>query len=113
MIDSWTEPFEQEFGKDSRFAIYEVPMINAAWKVFSWMIDSGMRKGIPVEKHNNVVTYYGDYSTYQEVLGMEDTNFAYVYLLDQMGFIRWKGKGFSSLETLKELIGIAESLKTN
>ena len=40
MIDSWTELFELEFGKDSRFIIYEVPMINAAWKVFSWMIDS-------------------------------------------------------------------------
>ncbi len=113
MLDSWAEPFEREFRKDSMFAIYEIPMINAAWKVFSWMIDSGMRGGIPVEKHGNVVTYYGDYSTYQEVLGMEDTNFAYVYLLDQMGFIRWKGKGFSSQETLKELIGIAESLKMN
>ena len=30
MIDSWAQPLELEFGKDSRFAIYEVPMINAA-----------------------------------------------------------------------------------
>lgn len=111
IIDSWAEPFEQEFGKDSRFAIYEVPMINAAWKVFSWMIDSGMRGGIPVEKHSNVVTFYGDYSDYQETLKMKDTNFAYVFLLDQKGFIRWKGKGYSSPETIKELIETAESLK--
>ena len=34
MIDSWTQPFELEFGKDSRFAIYEAPIINAAWKFF-------------------------------------------------------------------------------
>jgi hypothetical protein len=109
MIDSWSEPFEQEFGKDSRYVIYEIPMINAAWKLFSWMIDSGMRGGIPVEKHGNIVTYYGDYSSYQEALGMDDTNLAYVYLLDQRGFIRWKGKGFSNPETLKELIEIAKS----
>ena len=82
MIDSWAQPFEQEFGKDSMFAVYEVPMINAGWKVFSWMIDSGMRGGIPVEKHDNVVTFYGDYSGYQEALGMENTNLAYVFLLD-------------------------------
>ena len=35
MIDSWTELFELEFGKDSRFIIYEVPMINAAWNLDS------------------------------------------------------------------------------
>jgi len=111
MIDSWAEPFEQEFGKDNRFAIYEVPMINAAWKVFSWMIDSGMRGRIPVEKHGNVVTFYGDYSDYQESLEMEDTNFAYVFLLDQKGFIRWKGKGYSNPKTIKKLIETAKSLK--
>ena len=70
-----------------------------------------MRGGIPVDKHGNVITYYGDYSTFQEVLGMQDTNFAYVYLLDQRGFIRWKGKGFSNPKTLKELIEIAKSIK--
>jgi len=47
MIDSWAQPFEQEFGKDSMFAVYEVPMINAGWKVLSWMIDAGMRGGDP------------------------------------------------------------------
>jgi ATP10 protein len=111
MLDSWAEPFEREFGKDSMFAIYEVPMINAAWKVFSWMIDSGMRGGIPVEKHGNVVTFYGDYSDYQKALGMEDTNFAYVFLLDSKGLIRWKGKGFASPDKIKELIESAKSLK--
>jgi ATP10 protein len=111
MLDSWAKPFEREFGKDSMFAIYEVPMINASWKVFSWMIDSCVRRGIPVEKHGNVVTYYGDYSTYQEVLGMEDTNFAYVLLLDSKGLIRWKGKGFASPDNIKKLIESAKSLK--
>jgi hypothetical protein len=110
MIDSWAQPLELEFGKDSRFAIYEVPMINAAWKVLSWMIDSGMRGGIPVEKHDNVVTFYGDYSDYQEALGMEDTNFAYVFLLDQKGIIRWKGHGYASPEAEKELVETAKTL---
>jgi hypothetical protein len=111
MIDSWAIPFEQEFGKDSRFAVYEVPMINAGWKVLSWMIDSGMRGGIPVEKHDSVVTFYGDYSDYQEALGMENTNLAYVFLLDPEGIVRWKGKGYASPETEKELINTAINLK--
>jgi hypothetical protein len=110
MIDSWAQPFELEFGKDSRFTIYEVPMINGAWKVVSWMIDSGMRGGIPVEKHGNVVTFYGDYSGYREILGMKDTNFAYVFLLDPNGIIRLKGQGYASFENVKELIETAKTL---
>ena len=111
MIDSWAQSFEQEFGKDSRFAVYEVPMINAGWKVLSWMIDSGMRGGIPVEKHDNVITFYGDYSGYQEALGMENTNLAYVFLLDPEGTVRWKGQGYASPETKKELLNAAMALK--
>jgi hypothetical protein len=110
MIDSWIQPFEQEFGKDSRFAVYEIPMINEAWKVVSWVIDSGMRGGIPVEKHNNVVTFYGDYSGYRKTLRMEDTNLAYVFLLDQKGIIRWKGQGYTRPETERELIETAKAL---
>jgi ATP10 protein len=110
MIDSWAQPFELEFGKDSRFTVYEVPMISEAWKLLSWMIDSGMKGGIPVEKHDNVVTIYGDYSGYQEALGMEDTNFAYVFLLDPNGIIRWKGQGYASPENIKELIETAKTL---
>jgi len=110
MIDSWVQPFEREFGKDSRFTIYEVPMINAAWKVFSWIIDSGMRGGVSIEKHDNVVTFYGDYSGYQKALEMKNTNFAYVFLLDRKGIIRWDGDGYSKPEVEKELFETAKAL---
>ena len=110
MIDSWIQPFERKFGKDSKFAVYEIPMINEAWKVLSWVIDSGMRGGIPVEKHDNVVTFYGDYSGYQKTLGIEDTNLAYVFLLDQKGIIRWKGQRYAKPETERELFETAKAL---
>ena len=96
MLESWVQPFEREFGKDSRFAFYEIPMLNSAWVVRSWMIDSGMRSGIPVEKHGRVATYYGDYSGYQEALGMVDTNLAYVFLLDKKGIVRWKEQWYAN-----------------
>jgi hypothetical protein len=110
MLESWIQPFEREFVKDSRFAFYEVPMINAAWKVLSWMVDSGMRSGIPVEKHGNVVTFYGDYTGYQEALGMVDTNLAYVFVLDKKGIVRWRGQGYANSETEKELIEALKAL---
>ena len=33
MLESWVQPFEREFGKDSRFTVYEVPMIIEGIKV--------------------------------------------------------------------------------
>ena len=109
-IDSWIRPFEREFGGDEQFAVYELPMISQGWKVLSWMIDSGMRGGIPVEKHDNVITLYGDYSNYQETLEMEDTQSAYVFLLDKKGIIRWRGQGYATPETERELINTAIEL---
>ncbi len=109
-IDSWIRPFEHEFGGDGRFTVYELPMISQGWKVLSWMIDSGMKGGIPVEKHDNVITFYGDYSDYQETLEMEDTQLAYVFLLDRGGIIRWRGQGYATPEAEKELIEAARAL---
>ncbi len=109
-IDSWVRPFEREFGGDEHFAIYELPMISQGWKVLSWMIDSGMRGGIPTEKHDNVITFYGDYSDYQEALEMEDTQSAYVFLLDRKSIIRWRRQGYATPEAEKELIETARAL---
>jgi hypothetical protein len=110
MIDSWLKPFEKEFGQDDSFTFYEVPMIASSWKKFSWVIDSGMRGGIAKEKHNNVMTYYGDYDNYRKKLSMYNKNLAYAFLLDQEGVIRWAGKGYAIHETEKEMIETAISL---
>jgi hypothetical protein len=68
MIDSWVQLFEKEFGKEDRFIVYETPMIKSYGR-FSPDVDSGMKGGIPVGKHDNVVTFYGDYSGYQKTSG--------------------------------------------
>ena len=109
MIDSWVQPFERKFGKDSRFAVYEIPMINAAWKVLSWMIDSGMKRGIPIEKHDNVVTFYGDYSSYQEAFD-GGHKFSLCFLLDKKGIVRWRGHGYANPEIENEFIEVAKAL---
>jgi hypothetical protein len=68
----------------------------------SSLLDGRLRDGgIPVDKHGNVVTFYGDYSSYQGAPGMEDTNLAYVFLLDKKGIVRWKGMGMQILSPKK------------
>lgn len=106
MIDSWIEPFQKMC--EGRSA-YELPMIDGYfWKIFSGFIDEGMKAGIPNEKHDHVVTYYGDTSEFRKELGIDDKSLAYVYLLDENGKILWSGKGFADEEGIENM---AENLK--
>jgi hypothetical protein len=87
----------------------EVPMISSGYKFMRLIIDSGMRGGIPKEKHKNVVTMYGDVEKYMKELNLE-AQFGHAFLLDKEGIIRWQGKGFATPESLKELFALAEKI---
>ncbi len=62
------------------------------------------------EKHDNVITFYGDYSNYKEDLGIGDINFAYVFLLDKKGIVRWCGHAYANPEIEIEFIDVAKAL---
>ena len=108
-LDSWLEPFVARYGKKQGFTFYEVPMLARGYKFMRFMIDGGMRAGIPQEKHKNVVTMYGDIEKYIQALNL-DARSGYAFLLDKEGIIRWQGQGFSNPETLKNLFDLAEKL---
>jgi hypothetical protein len=108
-LDSWLGPFTERFGSKEGFTFYEIPMISSGYKFMRFIIDSGMRGGIPKEKHKNVVTMYGDVEKYMKALGL-DARYGYAFLLDREGIIRWQGKGFSTPEALKELFEMAEKM---
>jgi hypothetical protein len=108
-LDSWLGPFAERFGGKEGFTFYEVPMISSGYKFMRLIIDSGMRGGIPREKHKNVVTMYGDVEKYMKELNLE-AQFGHAFLLDKEGIIRWQGKGFATSESLKELFELAEKM---
>jgi len=108
-LDSWLEPFVARYGDKKGFTFYEVPMLSRGYKFMRFMIDGGMRAGIPQEKHRNVVTMYGDIEKYIQALNL-DPRYGYAFLLDKEGIIRWQGQGFANPETLKNLFDLAEKL---
>jgi hypothetical protein len=108
-LDSWLGPFEEKFGNKEGFTFYEVPMISSGYKFMRFVIDNGMRGGIPKEKHKNVVTMYGDVEKYMNELNLE-ARYGYAFLLDKEGIIRWQGQGFATPDALKELFELAEKL---
>jgi hypothetical protein len=108
-LDSWLEPFVKKFGDREGFAYYEVPMISSGYKFMRFLIDNGMRGGIPTEKHKNVVTMYGDVEKYMKELDL-DARYGYAFLLDKEGIIRWQGQSFSTPESISKLFEVAEKL---
>ena len=110
-LDSWLNPFSEAFGTREGFTFYEIPMLSADVKSFAFRIDSGMRSGIPEEKHKNVMTYYGDYNEYLHLLHIDDVTLGYAFLLDQEGIIRWHGVGFATEEKAREMIHRARELE--
>ena len=112
-LDSWMTPFSEAFGRSSDFTFFEIPMLTADVKPFAFRIDSGMRSGIPEEKHKNVMTYYGDYAEYMSLLHIDDVTLGYAFLLDREGIIRWHGEGFASRDMRREMIKRARALEQN
>lgn len=110
-LDSWLTPFSEAFGTRSGFTFYEIPMLSADVKPFSFRIDGGMRSGIPEEKHKNVMTYYGDYSEYMRLLHIDDLTLGYAFLLDREGIIRWHGEGLATRDMSREMIDRARALE--
>jgi hypothetical protein len=108
-LDSWLEPFTKEFGNNKAFMFYEIPMISSGYKFMRFIIDRGMRSGIPEPKHKHVVTLYGDVEKYINELGL-DPSFGYAFLLDKKGRIQWQAEGFSTPEMLDELFVTAKKL---
>jgi hypothetical protein len=108
-IDSWLDPFFEKYGSNPKHTFYEVPMLSRGYKFMRFMIDGGMRAGIPQAKHKNVVTMYGDIEKYIRELNL-DPRYGYAFLLDREGIIRWQGQGYATPETRKELFDLSERL---
>jgi len=102
-VDSWLDPFIEEYGDNKQVTFYEIPMISNNWKWMSSWIDSGMRSGVPDYKHDHVATYYGPLSEYFEYFNINDKRLCYVFLLDESGNIIWRNQDTATRDSYIEL----------
>ena len=92
--------------------VYELPTISGMFpRMFSTVIDNGMRAGIPKELWKGVITVYQDGDKVQLFTGNETPNNARVILLDENGVILYMyDDGFSvtALKTVNALVSDKE-----
>lgn len=89
--------------------VYEIPTIPGLLpSLFKDTIDGGMRKGIPEESWNDVITVYGgDGGVLAEWTGTENGLNARIVLLDEEGVVIWfhdRGYGLPPLQDLLETL---------
>lgn len=94
-VERWGAWFGKTFAGRPGVTYFEAPMLGGAARLGRFFIDRGMRKNTPVSRHENVITVYGNTSTWKARLGVADATegHAWMILIDQAGVIRWMHHG--------------------
>jgi hypothetical protein len=95
-VEAWGKEFDRRFKNNPKITLYEIPMIGGLSRLGAPFIDSGMRRGTPKEKHENVITVYGGTGPWKKMLNVQDEKAAYMILLDPNGIVRWISPGHHS-----------------
>lgn len=93
-IDRWLIGLDMT---NTEVDVYEIPTIQGLFpRMFSTMIDNGMRAGIPKPLWKGVITVYKDGEKIQAYTGNENPNNARVVLLNEKGIVLYMyDEGFS------------------
>jgi hypothetical protein len=100
-IDRWLIGLDMT---KTNVGVYEIPTIQGMFpRMFSTMIDNGMRKGIPKALWRNVITVYEDGDLIQSFTGNEKPNNARVLLINKKGTILYFYDDGFSVDALNAL----------
>ena len=102
-VEDWIGRFRKDYGANPKVTFYEVPMIGGMARLGKWFIDSGMRKGTPLDDREHVITVYGGTDACKESVDYESPAAAYLLLLDNDGVVRWRHNGAFDETAYKDL----------
>ncbi len=111
-VDTWLREMKRFEEFDPGFRYYELPTIQSPNRLLRWIIDTGMRRGIPDPKARaRTITLYIDKAPFLKALGIADEKRIYCFLVDRTGRVLWRtegvfeeSKGLSLRDALKKLM---------
>lgn len=93
-VDTWVPLVKQVAAAAPGVRYYELPTIWRMNPVRQWIIDSGMRMGIPDPKTREAtITLYLDRDAFCQALDLPHTRLIYVLLVDAQGQVLWRESG--------------------
>jgi len=119
MIPSWTDPFEKAFEVNtgdaslSRVQTFSVS-ITESWALYPIRntVKRVMKSNNPENKHSTTLAYFGtkEIMDFRDILRMHNIMTSYVFLLDDLGRVRFAGSGEASENEVTRLIRFANDL---
>jgi hypothetical protein len=98
-IDTWLPFAAQLEDKYQNLAYVELPVIYEMGSIRQFMLNEGMRAGIPDEKaREKTITLYLDKPRFLEQLGIDSENEIQIMLVGEDGEILWHDTGLFSSE---------------
>ncbi|MEA2070764.1 MAG: hypothetical protein U9O98_05675 [Asgard group archaeon] len=93
-VDQWSSFIGELLLEYSDLDFYEVPTLAKGYSLMSFIIDGGMRAGIPsknIRKHT--ITLYTNKRKLNKQLKVKSENNIQLFLIDREGKILWREKG--------------------
>lgn len=116
MMPTWTDPFEEAFASspsESRVQTFPIS-ITERWALYPIRntVKRVMRNNTPPEKHASTLAYFGtkEVMDFRDILRMHNIMTSYVFLLDDLGRVRFAGSGEATEHESAMLVKFAREL---
>jgi hypothetical protein len=93
--EAWAKRIESDFGKNSEFALYQLPVLEAVPKIIRGMVISGIKKGVAENQRANFVPALHNEDELKKLVGFKAEDDAYIVVLDPTGKITYQTHGLS------------------
>ncbi|MEO0472931.1 MAG: hypothetical protein AAF206_25160, partial [Bacteroidota bacterium] len=100
--NQWWTHWEKHW-QQHEVLMHQIPMMSEFYVQSQAMIEAGMRKGIPMDRHHRFSCYYGNQAEYKKLLGVRNPNQAQLFLLDETGMILHTEQGPPQPEGLQTI----------
>jgi hypothetical protein len=111
LVDEWSVFLNKIEQSNHNFRYYEVPTLNSAYKVMRFMIDGGMRAGIPDRRvRERTITLYTNKPLFEQELNIKSEQTIYLFLIRKNGEILWRSEGEYEPQKGNELLKTLEKL---
>ncbi len=94
LVDSWVDYLVNICNNFPEVKFYEVPALSSSYKMINFMIDGGMRAGIPnKDVRERTITIYVNKSRFKKELEIPNEKTIYIFLVNKSGEILWRTSG--------------------
>ena len=108
-VDTWIPSLQGLAYQHPQLRVYEMPTMSRLNGLYRFMIDNGMRGGIP-DKAVRAATLcaYIDIPPFAAALELPSNDSIYLFLLDRSGEILWRGQGRFDPQQLADLATVLD-----